>query len=63
MDNTRTNTTAWIVGAIIVLLVIAGIWWAVAAYNNSSPGLPNTGVDNTTSGVTTSGTGTGSATY
>lgn len=48
MADYRTQTDdsstygGWIVGAVIVLLILAGVWWV--ATTNVTPAVPNTGV-------------------
>ncbi len=44
MDRTD-NTVAWVVGIVLVLLVLAGIWWYASSIN--VPGIPNTGATST----------------
>ncbi len=46
MDNT-SNVTAWVVGAIIVILALVGIWWVATGGSNNSVGVPNTGAPST----------------
>ncbi len=43
MDRTD-DTVAWIAGIVLVILVLAGIWWYASSIN--VPGIPNTGTEN-----------------
>ena len=44
MDDT-TNVWGWVLGIIVVLLVLAGIWWV--ASSSYTPSIPNTGTATT----------------
>ena len=45
MDNTNT-VGWWIFGIVVVVLIALAIWWASAS--QTSPGVPNTGTQSTT---------------
>ena len=52
MDKT-SNMTAWVVGAIIVILALVGIWWVASGGTSGNVGVPNTGTETSSSPTTT----------
>ena len=46
MDNERTTVGYWVTAIIVVLAVVAAVWWYTAS--DASPLIPNTGATNTT---------------
>ena len=55
--NGQSNAWAWVIGVIVVLIIIGGIWWAVSGSGTASP------APTTTAGQTAQTTGSSSTGY
>lgn len=56
MESTSNTAAYWIAGIIVVLAIILGAWLLAGGSGNSA-GVPNTGAQQTTTGSTGTGSG------